>query len=115
MEQSRSGRSVAAASAPIEKPDVFEARIAVGLASRSSSRKTRIFRSSRSGTHSTIRSATAAIASESLQVSRASAAFIASGVSLPRATAPSSPKRPETTSTFARSRAAGATSQQTVS
>src|SRR6478752_4416883 len=56
----RSGRSVAAAIAAIEKPDVLDARIVVGGETRSRSRNTRILRSSRSGTASITTSAVAA-------------------------------------------------------
>ena len=56
----RSGRSVAAASATIGSPDVFDARIVAAGDSRSRSRNTLIFRSSRSGTASITRSVAAA-------------------------------------------------------
>ena len=56
------GRSVAAASAAIGNPDVFDAKIACGGASRSSSRNVRTFNARCSGTASMTRSTAAASA-----------------------------------------------------
>ena len=78
----RSGRSVAAASAAIGRPDVFDARIVVGGATRSRSRNTLIFRSSRSGTASITRSVAAASSKSTVNVMRASAASASARVEL---------------------------------
>ena len=67
----RSGRSVAAASAAIGKPDVFDARIVAGGATRSRSRNTRTFSSSRSGMASITTSTAAASSNELVNVRRA--------------------------------------------